>query len=206
MGSRIMHLVTADLVCRQLTISEASHFYLGAVVPDAQTPKDLTHFFDYNPQGLTIAVNYNRFIEKYQPNNHTPFELGYLCHLITDDFWLKDFFLAWIKEKVEENPGFQEAYHRDFRRLNSMLLRWNKNESLQAVLKTGTYNGGIEELDVSKVQPFLEDMQNDFITPVDTESRPLEVFEFEDIIQYIHNSVEKTIQVIKRISGEGRES
>ncbi|WP_408006265.1 hypothetical protein ACJROX_16280 [Pseudalkalibacillus sp. A8] len=207
MGSRIMHLITADMVLKELSIKSENDFLLGSVIPDAVIPKDLSHFFEYDSDGLTISVNYPKFAVTYKNVINEPLTLGYLCHLITDDIWLKDFYLSWIKEEIEADDSFYYAYHRDFRRFNYHLLQHHGNFQLEERLASGRYFDFYEELNHQSVKQFLLSMEEDFKTPSCKHKETFEVFQFDDIVRYLEKSKQESIKYLQSfISTKGEKS
>lgn len=203
-----MHLITADMVLDEVGVDNRNDFLLGAILPDAVVPKDKTHFFTYNETGETIEVNLNTFLDRYDKelNLHKdPLLLGYLCHLITDRMWLKDFYLSWIKEKISKDSSFVEAYHRDFKRLNGHLLRYNDNNALKQNVYAAQYQDQLPEITQHDVIELLLSMEQDFHISEESLKEPFEVFTYEQIIDYIYCSKSETLRILKSHALQGKE-
>lgn len=60
MGSRIMHLLVADMAAEKLKIRDKASFLLGGIAPDAVSPKELSHFYT----GVDCRILLGRLIMK----------------------------------------------------------------------------------------------------------------------------------------------
>ena len=122
LGSRIMHLIIADQIAKKLSINDRYSFLLGGIAPDAVTPKEVSHFFSGDLNDFSRFIDYEKFFEKYSSYKQSSYILGITSHLIADDFWLKGFFLPWLKNRIENDKKILSLYHNDFRLLNGKLL------------------------------------------------------------------------------------
>lgn len=91
MASTIIHICVAKRVNEKLQMNEQDLF-LGAMCPDLskelKLSKRKSHFFNRNNDNI---CNVNKFLEKYEKYINKPFEMGYYIHLLTDNYWNKNF-------------------------------------------------------------------------------------------------------------------
>jgi hypothetical protein len=86
-----MHLIIANSVAEQLSISDKASFLLGGIAPDAVLPKDLSHFYAGDHSDYSRYIDAEGFLTKYANYKQAPYILGYYSHLIADDLWLKGY-------------------------------------------------------------------------------------------------------------------
>ena len=91
MASTIIHICVAKRVNEKLQMNE-QELFLGAMCPDLskelKLSKRKSHFFNRNNDNI---CNVNKFLEKYEKYINKPFEMGYYIHLLTDNYWNKNF-------------------------------------------------------------------------------------------------------------------
>ncbi|RKN84092.1 zinc dependent phospholipase C family protein [Paenibacillus ginsengarvi] len=201
MGSRIMHFIIAEQTARKLSGGSSPEFLLGGIAPDARQPKDITHFYLKDEQQITRHIGYMPFMQKYSSFIEAKDEyiLGYLCHLIADDIWLRAFYLPWLRKLIEENPGQYEKYHRDFRNLNGKLLQWSQIGDHKQKLEGPVRGTDIEELPFDEVLRFIPAFLEDFEYTNDAIDCELQVFTMEQITEYIETSVQMSVSILGQI-------
>ncbi|GAA0462237.1 hypothetical protein GCM10008935_17200 [Alkalibacillus silvisoli] len=85
MGSRIMHLIIANRILKEIQVKDSTSFLLGGIAPDAVSPKDDSHFYIGDQSAFTRAIDYEGFLTKYHALSDYNYILGYYTHLIADD-------------------------------------------------------------------------------------------------------------------------
>lgn len=194
MGSRIMHLIIANEVANILQVQEKTAFLLGGIAADATSNKDASHFFKGNAQQFTRCIDYNGFSEKYNLQAKNEYVLGYYSHLIADDIWLQGFYLPWLKNRMEANSEMGARYHEDFRLLNGKLIEhYRIGDSIKKELTNEAKLIDLEEVKSEEVMNFVNLIVEDFNYDQSTLNVPLTVFTLDQIIGYIHTSIEKSI-------------
>lgn len=197
MGSRIMHLAVADQVCNELRIEERDAFLLGSIAADAAASKDDSHFYKGRLEDGTRDIDVDFFIEKYCAKLENPFVLGYLTHLVADQRWLKFFYLAWLKERLERDDSLLERYHHDFFLLNRRLIHRYGMHHVKGILERAKARVQLDEVTRDALQEIKKDAIRDFET--ESEEGELQVFTMEQIENYIEKSVRQSLDVIQRI-------
>ncbi|MFK7696633.1 zinc dependent phospholipase C family protein [Paenibacillus sp. HJGM_3] len=186
-----MHLLIANHIANHFSIQDKLPFLLGGVVPDAVSPKELSHFFVGDPSDYSRSIDYEAFIQKYNSHKHSNFILGYYTHLIADDLWLKGFFLSWLKNRLDKDKDMLGRYHNDFRLLNGKLLRYyNFSTDLIKGIEKVEYVP-LQEVKVQDIETFLPDLLEDLNYEPSSLQAALSVFTFEQIVGYIETSVDK---------------
>lgn len=197
MGSRLMHTIIAYEIASRLQIEDVGSFLLGAIAPDAVSPKDLSHFYKGETGDYTRSIDYKAFLQKYQDHQNIAFIHGYYTHLVADEIWLTGFFLPWLKNRMEIDSSILERYHNDFKLLNAKLMHHYNIEGDR--LKESYFKGQAENLDevsTEQVSNFLPYVEQDMKSALSED--PLQVFTMEMMIGYVETSIDKGCQAIKQ--------
>lgn len=190
MGSRMMHYCISAVLMKQMKI-EDSQFLLGGLAPDVYESstgkKEHSHFTKKDSNGISY-IDYRGFYEKYLTAGKPPFHLGYYCHLITDDIWLKDIYYKKIKwlpadQKVEA----KQRYYRDFWRLNGRL----RDHYAVELVPLQACRQDIGEIDSSLLELLIGELERDFAMADSVKDQELEVLDFPEVIA----TLEKTIAI-----------
>lgn len=206
MGSRVMHFVIAHEIIRKIPDLDRDAFLIGAIAPDAVSPKGGSHFFQGSHENYTRRIGYDAFLEKYSDDAHKNYILGYYSHLIGDDLWLTGFYIPWLKNRIKLDSSIQEKYHHDFHLLNGKLAEYYGicQKSLYSLEVSDHTAVELNEVKISDVKKFLPFLINDFNYCQAVIEQPLEVFTFEQIIGYIETSVEHSVYHIEKVRGAVR--
>ncbi|MCP8970599.1 zinc dependent phospholipase C family protein [Ectobacillus ponti] len=192
MGSRIMHLIIARHIANRFPTADRNAFLLGGIAPDAVSPKNLSHFYSGAETDYSRSIAYGQFARKYSHYRNHPFILGYCTHLIADDIWLKGFYLPWLKNRMEADPGIFERYHADFRLLNAKLLQhYGCKKELMKDLRCAGEMVELEEVTAEDVGRLLPYVQKDMEFDEEDLRKPLRVFTLEQIIGYIETAADQ---------------
>lgn len=189
MGSRIIHLAIGTILNDKFEFNKEG-FLLGNLLPDAHDSNDeakaKSHFKMSRPGRLTGRyLDYDRFVDKYKSQIDDSLYMGYYCHLISDEIWLRDIFFKYIPARGE--PGRQEklgCYYRDFSRLNKLLI----NDYGISSFKIYKENYGIEEINYNLIDDIMSELNKD-IKGRDIDDTELELLRYEEIIKYIGTTV-----------------
>ncbi|WP_020060919.1 zinc dependent phospholipase C family protein [Bacillus sp. 123MFChir2] len=197
MGSRIMHVIIADLVAKKLEIQDKTSFLLGGIAADAvhsSAEKEISHFYTGTVKNYTRKIDYDAFLNKYKAYKDFPFILGYYTHLIADNLWLQGFYLSWLKNRIEHNPNILSLYHHDFKLLNGKLLQYyDCNKSLFHTLNMNANLVCIDEVTGENIDSFKSSVFEDLLYPQQDLYEPLQVFTLDQIIGYIETSLHKSV-------------
>lgn len=196
MGSRLMHTLIGHEIASRLGIEDVGSFLLGAIAPDAVSPKDLSHFYKGNTVDYTRTIDYKAFLQKYRHHENIAYIHGYFSHLVADEVWLSGFFLPWLKNRMENDSSIFERYHDDFKLLNAKLMHhFQIKESMLNEIFLRGHPVDLEEVSVEQLINFLPFVQQDMTSFFSDE--PLQVFTMEMMIGYMETSIDKGCQAIK---------
>jgi len=202
MGSRFMHLLIADFVCKELSIKQRGEMLLGAIAPDAKSEKEDTHFVgDQFKYGVNRRFEYGRFIMKYKERITESFMLGYLTHLVADEVWAMKSYFSGFEEKLKNDPTLYERYHQDFRLCNAKLNEKYASNGLYEALNSAVYIPSIDELDEKSVLEFKKHALDDFNYPIEHVEQGLSIFSFEEILAYLERSAYRALDVCRPLIG-----
>ncbi|MCM3736715.1 hydrolase [Bacillus cytotoxicus] len=197
MGSRIMHVIIADLVAKKLEIQDKTSFLIGGIAADAvhsRKEKEISHFYTGSTKNYTRKIDYDAFFNKYKVYKDFPFILGYYTHLIADDIWLQGFYLPWLKNRIDHNPKILPLYHHDFKLLNGKLLQYyDSDKSLFHTLNMNANLVCIDEITVENIYSFKSSVFEDMLYPQQDLYEPLQVFTLDQMIGYIETSLHKSV-------------
>ncbi|WP_088225202.1 zinc dependent phospholipase C family protein [Desulfosporosinus sp. FKB] len=186
MGSRIMHISIATKVCAKVELNK-NRFLLGSIAPDAYLPskqfKMISHFAN---KGNGPSIDSNAFLDKYNNCLNDSFYLGYYCHLLSDKLWFSKY-----HKKMQTNRNHYE----DYNRLTNILIRYYKLENNFSFFD----DFFIQEIDMNVFRNIFEELKNDFILEKEITANLLEMFEVEDIKNYIEEAVKLSVNSIEAI-------
>ncbi|SFI03543.1 MULTISPECIES: hydrolase [unclassified Bacillus (in: firmicutes)] len=203
MGSRIMHVIIANLVAKKLEIQDKTSFLLGGIAADAvhsKEEKEISHFYKGTVKNYTRKIDYEAFLHKYKAYKDSPFILGYYTHLIADDIWLQGFYLPWLKNRIDHDPNILSLYHHDFKILNGKLLHYyDRDKNLFHILNMNANLIGIEEVPGEHIHSFKSLVFEDMLYSQQDLYEPLQVFTMNQIIGYIETSLHKSVFYLEQL-------
>ncbi|GIO96721.1 hypothetical protein J14TS5_18070 [Paenibacillus lautus] len=200
MGSRIMHLIIGHKIAERLNIEDRTSFLLGSIAPDAVQTKDESHFFKGEHQNYTRYIDYLGFLNKYRAYCDNLYVLGYFTHLIADDQWLKGFYMPWLRNRMEADPGVYPLYHDDFRLLNGKLLEhYGCTEEMRRAIGISPEIIDLQEVKTKEVIEFVPHVLGDMNYEKQVLDEPLNVFSFIQIEGYIETSVNIGVMNLQHI-------
>ncbi|MEJ8303119.1 zinc dependent phospholipase C family protein [Saccharibacillus sacchari] len=200
MGSRIMHLLIGHKIAERLNIEDRTSFLLGSVAPDAVATKDESHFYRGEHQNFTRHIDYQEFLDKYDSYSNNKYVLGYFAHLIADEQWMKGFYMPWLRNRMEEDPGVYPLYHNDFKLLNGKLLEHYgcTDEMRNAILNKASEVMDLDEVKSRDALEFVPHVLGDMEYKEQDANGALNVFSFIQIKGYIETSVNVGIMNLKK--------
>jgi hypothetical protein len=198
MGSRIMHLLAADMAAEKLKIRDKASFLLGGIAPDAVSPKELSHFYRGNTEDFSRWIDYEAFLKKYRDAGNHAYILGYYAHLVADDIWLKGFYLPWLRNRLERDERVLALYHGDFGLLNGKLLAAYGSKELASRLQENRELPELEEVPSHAVSVFVPYCLSDMEYGEEVLAAPLSVFTFEQIAGYVETAAELACRKIEQ--------
>jgi hypothetical protein len=204
MGSRLMHLIVGEMVATSLDdIKNKKDFLIGSIAPDAAYSferKVDTHYFEGDVDKRTRQVNYQRYIDRYLSQRTDDYSLGYLTHLISDNVWMDFIYYPHdFKQKQDADPTFLPRWHSDFRKMNTQLLCHYNMSYLKDWLAVDVSPREIENITCGDLQKFIQEIYGDFEIIEQNKNCELEIYNFDEIIEYINRSKTKAMTVIEEI-------
>jgi len=97
MGSAVMHLCIGKKVAKKLNNSDRKEFMIGNLAPDLSKLTNQSRYISHLIKVIKIndsereVPDLDKFIKKYKDRLNEPFVQGYLCHLIADDVWFREY-------------------------------------------------------------------------------------------------------------------
>ena len=212
------HLVTAYEVEKRIEINDKDTFFLGNMMPDAEryvvsdfsfdVPWKVSHFGEkvkYNG-GLVDLYNIDKFVNEYKNDLENPIVIGYLTHLLTDEFWNRlvfkninlydehgDFLGLKLNNNTIKKCDKEEGKvikHRDFKKIQEYLKANKKYCIPEYNDKMLYYARDIKEIlytkdNILKILKYLKD--NSSIQKIDYD---YELFLENQIELYFKNSID----------------
>lgn len=117
--------------------------------------------------------------------------LGYYCHLITDNLWLKDAYKKYGHLGLDERNEFMKLLYKDYWILNAVLI---DRFSLNLVNFGTTRYILVEEIDETFLNELVESLRNDFSKK--SNIRELKELNYGEILQFIDDAANECIRVI----------
>lgn len=194
MGSRIIHYCVGNEILKRLKLEE-HQFMLGNLAPDAYSSELdgylVSHFRIPEEIMEFECVDLERFKSKYEHQITNDFVLGYYCHLITDNLWLKDAYKKYGHLGLEERNKAVKLVYKDYWVLNAMLI---DKFRLNLISFRITGHILIEEIDITFLNELVECLRNDFSKKSDT--RELKELNYDEILQFIDDAANECIREI----------
>ena len=194
MGSRIIHFCVANEIMKRMEFDE-SQFILGNLAPDAYNPNRggylRSHFRIPEEVMEYECVDIDKFIGKYSSNLSSYFVLGYYCHLITDNLWLKDAYRKYGHLGPDERSAAVKLVYSDYWVLNNILIKKFK-------LELGDFSSPnalpIDEIETDFLNALIENLRNDFVKK---DSRTLLIeLSLENMLEFIENAANECVRGI----------
>ncbi len=202
MASRIMHLAVSERIAEYFSL-DLHRFNLGNLLPDlhenTRESKAISHFrIEREPYEDATTdeyqyFDYNSFLQKYKRKMDDDLYLGYYCHLITDELWIQNVYIKYMRDKYRKKRiDQQNNYYHDFSRLNQ-IIKEKYNLRMNIVFEKAQ----ISEIDDNKTSELKIALENDFKTKYN--DLDLLLFEYEDIINFVKDASNAIIENIENI-------
>lgn len=182
-------------------------------MPDTTKDKARSHFRDPKYQGNMVEYpEISRFVRKYHNILHDPSVMGYLFHLYIDRKFFKEYMPRIIEfrdkedrveekmnkvkyvilkrtgEKILKEDFFSEKYYYgDYTKMNTYLFN---HYHIPIRLDPEVNNPGIEEVSYRNVKNVLKELEG-YLTVPEEAVKNVKVFDVEDLLSFLENSVEK---------------
>lgn len=203
MASRMLHYILAIEIANNVMVNDVNRFVVGALIPDASSHNDdsydIAHFEDIikGNDNIRKGINWTLFENKYKKElEEDSLYMGYLCHLITDAIWFKRITDKYIRiyPKSDRMKYIKKGYE-DFQKLNALLIEEYgiSCPSLQVP------SIDIEEINTSLMENLVREFRRDFEVRIQCDKSELEVYPYEAIIEFIHESVNICVKEINAL-------
>ena len=195
-----MHYTIAHLIAETLEIKNRKKFILGNLEPDLSSREDgsymRAHFGGENDKNGTKGINWTRFAKQYQNSILSDDEvLGYFVHLITDACWLKNIRDKYIRKySTEQKKELTAKGYEDMYNYNGLFIHKYQLENM--IHKIDKLE--ISEANIKYKDSLINGLISDFAQP-QIPFEEFEVYPYEDVMAFIHFSVEKGITEINAL-------
>jgi len=200
MASRIMHLAVSEKVAKHFEL-DLGRFNYGNLLPDAhestREAKAVSHFrirreAYENSKALDYQYfDFDRFLSKYKSKIHDDLYLGYYCHLITDEIWIQDVYIKYMRDEHRKKRIDQEEnYYHDFAKLNQIII---EKYDLKMNVEMGSFQ--TDEIDEEKISDIMKGLEQDF--KVDYDDLTLLLFDEGDIMNFVDETSSRIIMEIE---------
>jgi|GEM_PF-462836 len=198
MASAVIHLCVAksvnDKMIERRKVFDIQHLLLGAIAPDIAKQvgekKNKSHFLPPIATEDDIP-NVPFFLYKYGHVLHQSFELGYYIHLLTDEYWFRDFIYIFIDAYCKNNnieslnyTKLKDVIYSDYTSMNITLIsKYELDVSLFTDQNITYPSSEITEIPMDKIHVIVEKM-GEIIR--ESKTKKIELLE----IYYVHDFIE----------------
>ena len=198
MGSRIIHFCVAIEILKRVDLDE-NQFILGNLAPDAYNPNRggslLSHFRIPEELMEYECVDLEKFKGKYSSHMSDHFVLGYYCHLITDNLWLKDAFKKYGNLGPDERSAAVKLVYSDYLVLNTILIDRFKLVYRNFKPSVALH---IDEIEYDFLNALVENLRSDFNRKaISTSLIELNLYEILDFIKAAANECVRNIYILR---------
>lgn len=180
---------------------DLKRFNLGNLLPDlhegTREAKGTSHFrisrepYEDAKTDEYQYFDYDCFLHKYKNKIHDDLYLGYYCHLITDELWIQNVYIKYMRdENRKKRIDQQKNYYHDFSRLNQIIIK-KYNLKMNVIFESDQ----IPEINQKKISDLKVALENDF--KIKYEDLELLLFDYEDIINFVKEASSTIIKKLK---------
>lgn len=146
MGSIVMHLCIGKNIAKKLDKSDVKEFMLGNLAPDlskiTNQSKYISHFLKkVNINGVEHELpDIDKFLKQYKDRLDESFMQGYLCHLVSDELWFREYIPNHVMGITEDKTQillrdiddyipydeFKKMMYEDYAKLNKEIFKLYK--------------------------------------------------------------------------------
>ena len=175
MGSAVMHLCVGKKVAQKLNSVDRKAFLIGNLAPDlskiTNQSKYISHFLkkiEINDSEREVP-DLDKFVKKYKNRLNEPFIQGYLCHLISDDIWFREYIPNHVISITEDKKqillrdiddyrpydDFRSIMYSDYSKTNKYLFEMYKI-NLKKYDDMNIPNPNMEEFEYEEIHKLIE--------------------------------------------------
>jgi len=227
MGSAVMHLCIGKNIAKKMNNSDRKEFILGNLAPDLSKLINQSRYVSHFLKKITIndsereVPDLDKFIKKYKDRLNEPFIQGYLCHLISDDIWFRDYIPNHVVSITEDKQQillrdiddyipydeFKKMMYSDYSKTNQYLFELFKL-NLRRFDNMNIENPKMEEFEYDEIHRLIEQIsfylkyeedksiEND---EVEFDDNPMDDYDVEglkllsntEIVTYIEEAIDR---------------
>lgn len=235
MGSTVMHLCIGKKIAKKLNNSDRKEFLIGNLAPDLSKLINQSRYTSHFLKKVKIndsereVPDLDKFIKKYKDRLHEPFIQGYLCHLISDDIWFREYIPTHVVSITEDKNQillrdvddyipygeFKKMMNSDYSKTNKYLFDLYKL-NLKRFDNMDIEDPNMKEFPFEEVHKLIEQISyylkyqedksfdNDEVefddNPMDDyDEEGLELLSNTEIVTYIEEAIEKVTEDYKEL-------
>jgi hypothetical protein len=194
-----MHYLISKLVTQQIEIKNYNRFIFGSLSPDISSHSDgsygIAHFSGFNKEMNIKGIDWLSFCNKYEQQILSDdLVLGYLVHLISDAYWLKNIQNKFVRKFPEIKNSLILKGYEDMLIYNGILTE-----------KFKLYNDIIPESNITvseivklQIEPYFTAFNNDFLYDYKG-CAAFKIYPYDDVMLFIKNAVLLSVKEINAI-------
>lgn len=190
-----MHYCICDKISKMIDV-DTNRFMVGGVAADIPQLlgkiKVKSHFIKANDYGL--RYDYYSFLNKYKDKLDDAFFKGYFCHLVSDEVWYRTMVNKYVNPLTCDEET-RKKYYLDFSKLNEMLIKYFKPEERIHLIN----DVKMDEIDTGAISKMIDKVYDDFKYNDDLSEKPLDIFKFSDVVNYVNESAEISYKKLKSV-------
>lgn len=208
-----LHLSVAKIVNEKLKQDEKI-FFVASIAPDCWRHSKLhgdkykSHFSkDYNLNGLNVKIeDYHEFYNKYKNHIDDPFVLGYLIHLMVDNYWKKNVTSRYHFNidglmKIKTKTGYFEGTKEEIKKFlheNNAILTVNivKHFDIKLINPNINVECIVEEIDLSGLVKTINYVNETNFEEINKES---EIYELDELYEDIHKCSKFVLEELEKL-------
>lgn len=234
MGSAVMHLCIGKKVAKKLNNSDRKEFLIGNLAPDLSKLTNQSRYISHFLKKINIndsereVPDLDKFLKKYKDRLNEPFIQGYLCHLISDDIWFREYIPNHVVSITEDKTqillrdvddyipydDFKKMMYSDYTKTNQYLFGLYKL-NLKKFDNMDIDNPNMKEFEFEEIHRLIEQISyyleysetGDSEEPVDYDDNrmddydeePLKLLSNTEIVTYIEEAIDRVIDEYKEL-------
>lgn len=234
MGSAVMHLCIGKKVAKKLNNSDRKEFMIGNLAPDLSKLTNQSRYISHFLKVIKIndseheVPDLDKFIKKYKDRLNEPFIQGYLCHLIADDVWFREYIPNHVISITEDKnqillrdiddympyEEFRKMMYSDYTKTNKYLFDLYKL-NLKRFDNMDIEDPKIKEFQFEEIHRLIEQISYYLeYSNVDSEEEPvdyddnrmddydeetLKILSNTEIVTYIEEAIERVVDKYKEL-------
>jgi len=235
MGSAVMHLCIGKKIAQKLNNSERKEFLIGNLAPDLSKLTNQSKYVSHFLKKINIndaereVPDLDKFLKKYKNRLNEPFIQGYLCHLISDDIWFRDYIPNHVVSITEDKSqvllrdiddyipydDFKKMMYGDYAKIHPYIFSLYKI-NLRKFDDMNIEDPNMEEFEYEEIHKLIEQISYylDYVETKEAEDevefddnrmddyddkQPLELLSNTEVITYIEEAIDKVTEDYKEL-------